>query len=187
MLIAARRPDSPLPQRANRNGVAASAEPRNGTSAKALSTLGAGMESTTTTRSSNLPGNGYGNGSAVTRRSARIVQHAAPALDDRERMRLRLLERLAGSDGRHVISKVADELWANDFSVPAEQALQVQLLEHFDESRVRDAMAVLQDLIQKEPALKRPVFEQRLRRLEEYAEEASTRDAAKALRRLVRT
>lgn len=147
------------------------------------------MESTTTTRSSNLPGNGYGNGngSAVTRRSARIVQHAAPALDDRERMRLRLLERLAGSDGRHVISKVADELWANDFSVPAEQALQVQLLEHFDESRVRDAMAVLQDLIQKEPALKRPVFEQRLRRLEEYAEEASTRDAAKALRRLVRT
>jgi hypothetical protein len=101
-------------------------------------------------------------------------------------MRLRLLERLAGSDGRHVISKVADELWANDFSVPAEQALQVQLLEHFDEARVRDAMAVLQDLVQKEPTLKRPVFEQRLRRLEEYADEVSTREAAKALRRLIR-
>jgi hypothetical protein len=122
----------------------------------------------------------------VVRRSARIVQHAAPEIDDRERLRLRLLERLAGSDGRHVISKVADELWANDFAVPAEQALQVQLLEHFDEARVRDAMAVLQDLVQREPALKRPVFEQRLRRLEEYAEEASTREAAKALRRLVR-
>ena len=68
-----------------------------------------------------------------------------------------------------------------------EQTLQVQLLEHFDESRVRDAMTALHELVQKEPPLKRPVFEQRLRRLEEYAEEASTRDAAKALRRLVRS
>jgi hypothetical protein len=59
-------------------------------------------------------------------------------------------------------------------------------LEHFDEARVRDAMAVLQDLVQKEPTLKRPVFEQRLRRLEEYADEVSTREAAKALRRLIR-
>jgi hypothetical protein len=177
-----------LLQRSNRNGVAASAEPRTATSRPAAALAG-GTEPIALTRGSSPPGNGHGNGSngsAVVRRSARIVQHAAPELDDRERMRLRLLERLAGSDGRHVISKVADELWANNFSIPAEQALQVQLLEHFDEARVRDAMTVLQDLVQKEPALKRPVFEQRLRRLEEYAEESSTREAAKALRRLVR-
>jgi hypothetical protein len=183
VLIAARRPDSPLLQRGNRNGVAASAEPRNA-AARPAPALANGVDPIATTRGSSPPPNG--NGASVVRRSARIVQHAAPEIDDRERLRLRLLERLAGSDGRHVISKVADELWANDFAVPAEQALQVQLLEHFDEARVRDAMAVLQDLVQREPALKRPVFEQRLRRLEEYAEEASTREAAKALRRLVR-
>jgi hypothetical protein len=183
VLIAARRPDSPLLQRGNRGNVAASAEPRNG-NGKALAAA-APAELPSSTRSSIPPANG--NGGSVVRRSARIVQHAAVELDDRERLRLRLLERLAGSDGRHVISKVADELWANGFDVPPEQGLQVQLLEHFDESRVRQAMTVLQDLVQKEPPLKRPVFEQRLRRLEEYAEEASTREAANALRRLVRT
>jgi hypothetical protein len=41
-------------------------------------------------------------------------------------------------------------------------------------------------LLEKERPIKKPVFEQRLRRLEEYAEEAATRDAAASLRRVIR-
>lgn len=65
--------------------------------------------------------------------------------------------------------------------------MQLQLLEHFDEDVARGAVDVLTRLLGGAPPLKRPVLEQRLRRLEEYAEDASTREAAAALRRSLRT
>ena len=37
--------------------------------------------------------------------------------------------------------------------------------------------------VRREPAKRRPVLEQRLKRLEEFADETATRDAAAALRR----
>ncbi|HTM44915.1 MAG TPA: hypothetical protein VL137_08170 [Polyangiaceae bacterium] len=205
VLIAARRPDSPLLNKPGRHNVAASAEPSrnaNGsdpTAARALSvnggasgngTGGTGGTGAGAAQTSNGLASGTGfseTANSAPRRSARIVQTSAPALDDRERLRLRLLERLAGAEGRHTISKVADEIWANGFSVPAEQEFQVQLLEQFDEARVRDAMAVLSQLLSNGPPLKRAVFEQRLRRLEENADETSTREAARALRRQIRS
>ena len=65
--------------------------------------------------------------------------------------------------------------------------MQLQLLEHFNEAHAREAVEVLSRLLEKEPPIKRPVLNQRLRRLEEYADEAGTREAAAQLRRTIRT
>jgi hypothetical protein len=67
-----------------------------------------------------------------------------------------------------------------------EQVVQLQLLEHFDEELALQAIVELSRLLKSEPPLKRPVLEQRLRRLEEYAEDGQTRDAAAELRRALR-
>ncbi|MBI3201183.1 MAG: hypothetical protein HYZ29_06530 [Myxococcales bacterium] len=120
------------------------------------------------------------------RRTARIVQVTQTSADDREKLRLRLLDRLAGSETRGAITRSADELVREGFELPAEQPLQLQLLDHFDEERARAAIEVLSTLIAKEPAFKRPIMDQRLRRLEEYAEDPSVRDAAAELRRAIR-
>lgn len=175
VLIAARRPDSPLLQR--HANAAASARPNLG----AVSRPGADG----TVETSSEPRVGAVSNTPV-RRSARIVQASTTEVDDRERLRQRLLERLADSEGRHAITKVVNELRECDFTVPREQALQLQLLEHEDEALVRVGIETLSELIQKEAPLKRPVLEQRLRRLEEYADEPATRDAARLLRRQIR-
>jgi hypothetical protein len=90
------------------------------------------------------------------------------------------------SEGRGAISRAAREYEAAGFDFPDEQAVQLQLLEHFDEGRALRALESLAVLVRKEPPLKLPIFEQRLRRIEEYAEELATRDAAAALRRTLR-
>lgn len=121
------------------------------------------------------------------RRSARIV--ALPTDPDSRQVkeRQRLLDRLMTSDGRGAISRAATELRAAGFDFPEEQVVQLQLLEHFDEDVARGAVDVLTRLLGEAPPLKRPVLEQRLRRLEEYAEDSSTREAAAALRRSLRS
>jgi hypothetical protein len=91
------------------------------------------------------------------------------------------------SETRGSISRAADEYAQAGFEFPAEQTVQLQLLEHFDEERARSAITVLAHLIDAEPPLKRPILEQRLRRLEEYADEPSTRSAAAELRRAIRS
>jgi hypothetical protein len=121
----------------------------------------------------------------VRRRAVRIVkapeQTAAP--DNREQ---RLLERLMRSQGRAAISRAADELWESKFKAPRQQEVQIQLLEHENEHRARDAVFVMAELLQRESPIQRPVLDQRLRRLEEFAEDPITRDAARALRRSMR-
>jgi hypothetical protein len=121
----------------------------------------------------------------VRRRAARIVKAAeqAAAPDNREQ---RLLERLMRSQGRVAISRAADELWEGKFKAPRQQEVQIQLLEHENEHRARDAVFVMAELLQKESPIQRPVLDQRLRRLEEFAEDPITRDAARALRRSMR-
>jgi hypothetical protein len=114
------------------------------------------------------------------------VQLSRGDADDRERQRRRLLDRLMTSETRGSISRAADEYAQAGFDFPAEQAVQLQLLEHFDEERARDAISVLSNLIDQEAPLKRPILEQRLRRLEEYADEPTTRVAAADLRRAIR-
>jgi hypothetical protein len=121
----------------------------------------------------------------VRRRVARIVKAAeqAAAPDNREQ---RLLERLMRSQGRVAISRAADDLWESKFKAPRQQEVQIQLLEHENEHRARDAVFVMAELLQRESPVQRPVLDQRLRRLEEFAEDPITRDAARALRRSMR-
>jgi hypothetical protein len=121
----------------------------------------------------------------VRRRAVRIVKVAeqALALDNREQ---RLLDRLVRSQGRSAISRAADDLWDSKFVAPRQQEVQIQLLEHENEHRARDAVFIMAELLQRESPIQRPVLDQRLRRLEEFAEDPITRDAARALRRSMR-
>jgi hypothetical protein len=127
-----------------------------------------------------------GNGNGRKERSARIVQVSRGDADGRERERLRLMDRLMCSETRGAITRAANEYAQAGFEFPAEQPVQLQLLEHFDEESARGAIEVLKNLIVTEPPLKKPILEQRLRRLEEYAEEPATRAAAAELRRAIR-
>jgi len=120
------------------------------------------------------------------RRAARIVVVARPDDDARVRERARLLDRLLRSDGRGSISRAADAYLNAGFDFPREQAVHLQLLEHWDESLARATIEVLREILVGEAPLKRPIFEQRLRRLEDMAEEESTRHAASELRRALR-
>jgi hypothetical protein len=126
------------------------------------------------------------NGSARRERSARIVSIARGDTDAKERERQRLMDRLMASETRGAISRSADEYTRAGFDFPEEQAVQLQLLEHFDEERARGAIEVLARLIERETPLKKPILEQRLRRLEEYGDEPATRSAAADLRRAIR-
>jgi hypothetical protein len=172
ILIAARRPNAPLLQNGRVRPVAsASAAPARAAPAEADAPARAAKS-----RPVEPP----------PKRSARIVQVVRSDSDDAEQQRRRLLARLMTSEGRGAISRAAEEYRQAGFDFPAEQAVQLQLLEHFDEDQAREAILALRDLLQKEPPIKKPIFEQRLRRLEEHADEASTREAAAALRRAIR-
>jgi hypothetical protein len=74
----------------------------------------------------------------------------------------------------------------NGFDLPEEQEVHLQLLEHFDESRARESLTTMARLLKEQPPIKRPVLDQRLRRLEEYADEPATRSLAADLRRAIR-
>jgi hypothetical protein len=145
----------------------------------------------------NVPGNGHNGHSKINghsqdtaieaqRRAARIVQVNASGPDDREKQRLRLIERLLTSEGRIAISRAANDLRLAGFEFPLNQDVQLQLLEHDDEGLARQAVLQLALLLQSERPIKLPVFSQRLRRLEDVGEDPQTRKAAADLRRLIR-
>ena len=165
----------------NRN-IAASAKPKK--------PKGAGQASSSNGAEDNLQNvekqsNGNGAHDKI-RRTARIVQLSASAPDDDELRRQRLLDRLRCSEGRSAISRIADELIQSQLEVPEEQEVQLQLLEHVDERRARAAIEVMARLLQSQSPIKRPILDQRLRRLELEADEQETRDKAAALRRSIR-
>jgi len=170
VLIAARRPNSPLVARAP---AAISAAPKPARSSEAKKRLDNGKP----VRAEAEP---------VQRRTARIVQVTRTDTDAEERERLRLLDRLMAAETRGAISRTAEDYVKAGFAFPEEQPVQLQLLEHFDEEHARDAISTLTRLIGQEAPFKRPVLEQRLRRLEEYADEPQTREAAAELRRAIR-
>ena len=174
VLIAARRPNAPVSVAARgRVGIAASASPHRA--------VGAGTQATAP-RVSVSPSRP----APEPRRSARIVEQRAGNSNDVERERQRLIERLLASEGRAAISRAADEYRAAGFVFPVDQEVQLKLLEHLDEECARAAIVALEALLNKERPIKKPVFEQRLRRLEEYADEPATREAASSLRRAIR-
>jgi hypothetical protein len=120
------------------------------------------------------------------RRSARIVATPTRDPDATLRERERLLARLLASEGPSAITRAADEYRRAGFEFPAEQPVLLQLLEHLDEALARNSMGALAELLVREAPFKRPVFEQRLRRLEDGADEEATRRAAAELRRTLR-
>lgn len=171
VLIAARRPGSPRIEKPTRRMKAASAKPR-----------------PVRTAAPDAPKSGVqASEEPVRRREARIVQaKVSEVLDDREKERRKLLAHVMNAEGRSAISRAVENYLAAGFELPAEQEVQLKVLEHFDESRARAAIEVLTRLLETERARQVPVFDQRLRRLEEHADEAPTRDAAAVLRRAVR-
>ena len=122
----------------------------------------------------------------ASRRAARIVG-APVAVDDSELERRHLLTRLLDSEGPAAITRAANAYRKGGFQFPAEQLVQLKLLEHRDEAEVCAALDVLTALLDEQTPIQLPVFEQRLKRLEDGAEEAATRSRAAELRRVLRT
>ena len=176
VLIVARRPGAPPRPDTPRSMIAASAVPRS----SLLSNAGQAMEEPETAP---VPAPAA-ESDVAPKRAARIVQARLPHLEDGQTQRL--LTRLLSSEGRGAITHAANALLDAGVEFPLEQSVQLQLLEHADERRAESAVAALSRLLARETPIKRPVLEQRLRRLEEYAEDARTRDAAATLRRALR-
>lgn len=117
--------------------------------------------------------------------AARIVLPPNPDADPKHAERRKLLGKLLSAAGPASISKAANAFLAAGFTFPDDQDTHVQLLEHIDEERVREAIGKLASIFAGEQPKRRPVIEQRLRRIEDQADEEQTRDDAAALRRML--
>lgn len=115
--------------------------------------------------------------------NTKIVTPRPPSTDPTVLERERLLAALLAAGDRASVTRITEALLAAGHSIPETQEAHLQVLEHTDEARVRASLSVLDVILAREPAKRRPVLEQRLKRLEESAEELSTREAATALRR----
>jgi hypothetical protein len=117
--------------------------------------------------------------------TGRIVLPPPPQSDPRTAERQRLLSKLLLAQGRPNVSKAADEFVRAGFTFPDDQDVHLQLLEHLDEEHVRSAIDALSALLVGELPKRRAVLDSRLRRIEEFAEDVATREAAARLRRTV--
>lgn len=167
IVVAARRPDSPRLEKTTRRMKAASAKPR---------TLREDVKDPVIQELPEEP---------KKRREARIIQRKEDEIDDAERNRRKLLARYLASEGRSAVTRAANDYLSFGFQLPREQETQLKLLEHFDEARSKEAVLVLAELIELEEPQQLPLFRQRLRRLEDHADDESLRAAAADLRRLL--
>lgn len=117
--------------------------------------------------------------------SQRIVLPPPPASDPRTAERQKLLGKFLHAEGRPAVSKAANDFLRAGFTFPDDQDIHLKLLEHADEEHVRCAIDSLTTLLAGELPKRRAVLESRLRRIEQFAEEAPTREAAERLRRRV--
>lgn len=172
LMIVARRPNSPLLVKPKSRTIAASAAPKPEQQAKPLELL---------------EGDPRRRRDAVKdRSSARIVQRSVGEYDAREGERLRMLDRILLCEGRSAISRAIDIYLEAGFTLPQEQEVQLQVLEHVREDRALEALEQMTALLEHATPIKRPILVQRLRRLEEYADEEATRVAAANLLRALR-
>lgn len=176
VIVQARRPDSPRLEKPTRRMKAASARPRSQDSLPPLAPVTAAGSTARAALDPRVV-------EPKRAREARIVVRKEDAVDEREANRRKLLHRFLVAEGRAQITHAADAYLAAGFTLPAEQDPQLKLLEHFDEARAREAMTHLALLLESEEPRQLPVIRQRLRRLEDYADDAETRAAAAALRR----
>ncbi len=170
IIVAARRPDSPRLEKPTRRMKAASAKPRTLIDPSAIRVLPSPLEEEEAPKK---------------RRDARIIVRKEDEIDETERQRRRLLSRYLASEGRVAITRAADEYLGAGFELPREQEAQLKLLEHFDENRAKQALAVLRELVDEEEPHQLPLLRQRLRRLEDHAEDAALRETAGELRRVL--
>jgi hypothetical protein len=119
------------------------------------------------------------------RAGARIVGGPSGTTDPQELERERLLDRVLAAEGRPSITNAANAFLDAGFEFPRSQQVYLQLLEHKDEERVADAIEQLTTILDDEEPERRAVLESRLRRIEEFADEAATKEAAATLRRLL--
>lgn len=130
-------------------------------------------------------GRGKSGRDATTKTLGRIVLAPPPQSDPRAVERQRLLSKVLSASGRPNISKAVDDFVKAGHSFPAEQDVYLQMLEHTDEQRIQEAIDVLSGILAGELPKRRAVLESRLRRIEQFAEEPATREAAERLRRQV--
>lgn len=96
-----------------------------------------------------------------------------------EEMHARLLK----AQGSHAITDAAEAFFYAGYSLEEDdQEGWLQLLEHRDEAKVREAIEKLRKSFLRKPPRHKPLLQQRLRRIEDNADEQATRDAASGLR-----
>jgi len=96
-----------------------------------------------------------------------------------------LLRKINAAQNPKAISDTIDTFLGAGFTLPDDQEIHLQMLEHRDEERVREALTRLEHLLMGQMPKRKPVLVQRLKRLEEHADEDATRTAAAQLRRKV--
>lgn len=116
---------------------------------------------------------------------ARVVEAAPDAAPTVPNKRQELLRKVQLAQGSRAISDTMDAFFAAGHTLPDDQEVYLQLLEHRDEARVREAIEKLDQLLMGQVPKRKPVLVQRLKRLEEDADEEATRNAATELRRKV--
>jgi hypothetical protein len=126
-------------------------------------------------------------GGGVKRDGVKIIAGPLNHTDPKELERQRLLSRVLAAEGRPSISRAVEEFLGAGFALPRAQDVCLQLLEHKDEERVTEAIGSLTELLAEEAPQRRAVLESRLRRIEEYADEPRTQEAAGHLRRFLHT
>jgi hypothetical protein len=117
---------------------------------------------------------------STPRIEARII---ALPVRHHDEVRERLLAKLLAAEGPSAIARAAEE-FLRIYPMPRDQDACLQVLEHPDEARQREAMRALALLfLDNERPRRRAVLDSRLRRIEADADERDTRDLASELRR----
>lgn len=118
--------------------------------------------------------------------TTKIIAPKAVTKDAKTLERERLLAALLAAKARPDITRATEAFHAAGHALDLrEQEPHLQILEHEDEARVRQAMQSLSTIFETETPKHRPLLEQRLARIEQLAEEGATRQAASALRRKI--
>jgi hypothetical protein len=115
--------------------------------------------------------------------NTKIITPRAPSTDPRVLEQERLVAALLLASDHSSVTRATEALLSAGHPIPDTQEAHLQVLEHKDEARVRASLEALDVILSREPAKRRPVLEQRLKRLEEFADDQATRDAASLLRR----